>query len=751
MTSSGKVRVLHLIGSNFVGGPEKQILRHARDVASSPYEIWVGSFRDGTEMPEILAEARAAGLPTVELFSGRFSPGAVSELRTKMREHEISLLCTYHYKANILGKLASLLGTRHIAFVRGWTGETARVRLYVKLERFVLRTIDHVVCVSSAQARQITSWRGRRPALRVIGNAPAIDAADGPLPERAEAKKSLGVAPTAFVIGLVGRLSPEKGHADLFRAVPELRKTIPNLQVWILGEGQEKESLVRLAGTLGIADAVQFHGFKKEIVPWIQGMDILVQPSHTEGMPNSVLEAMALGTPVIASEVGGLPEMLTSGVEGTLVPPADSEALRSSIIAYFNHPELGRRHALTARERVRAARTTQWTALLALYDKALDRAASTEESIGTEDPYISVVMPVRNEEAHITEVLTALAGQDYPRNKFEIIVADGNSTDATAQVVSEFAKGAAMPVKLVANPKQLSSAGRNAGVRASQGEVIAFIDGHCRIPDGRLLRNMVEAFRRSRASVLCRPQPLNVLGNTVFQEALARTRATLIGHGADSTIFAMDKEQHVNPSSSGAVYTASVFQKIGMYDENFDACEDVEFNYRAWKAGCSGFSSPTIAVYYSPRKSLAALWKQLLRYGRGRYRFMRKHPEATTLAQLIPAGFLLWLVTLGLASPFSPMAAWAFGGTLLLYLSVVLGFAIHLSFRYGWHHLLISPAVYACIHGGLGMGFWQEAVLGRKPQPEAVCAFQRSPLPPATPAPEPQAGAELMSATSNKG
>src|SRR5205085_1649201 len=129
-------RVLHLIASNFVGGPEKQILCHAQDLQKQGWEIWVGSFRDQPRRPEILERAAERGLPTFEILRGRFDVRSVWELARFLRHSQIQVLCTHGYKANIVGSLAKkLAGIPQIAFCRGWTAETFRVRVYEALER----------------------------------------------------------------------------------------------------------------------------------------------------------------------------------------------------------------------------------------------------------------------------------------------------------------------------------------------------------------------------------------------------------------------------------------------------------------------------------------------------------------------------------------------------------------------------------------------------------------------------------------
>jgi glycosyltransferase involved in cell wall biosynthesis len=331
-------------------------------------------------------------------------------------------------------------------------------------------------------------------------------------------------------------------------------------------------------------------------------------------------------------------------------------------------------------------------------------------------PFLSVVMPVRNEESHIAAVLAQLEMQSYPQDRLEVLVVDGNSTDGTVRVVDKFAHQTSLGIRLLRNPAQRSSAGRNVGARNARGEYVIFIDGHCHIPSKTLLVDVVELFDKTGVDCLCRPQPLTMPGETLFQEVVGHARATVLGHGRDSTIYATELEGSVNPCSSGAMYRRNVFERVGYYDETFDACEDVEFNYRVFNAGLTSYLSSRLAVFYQPRTSLSSLWQQMIRYGRGRFRLIRKHRGAFSLSQVLPAAVLLWFVIGGIASLFSRLFAACFLVTLAIYLLIVLGFSIALGLRYGWRHLLQSPAVYFVIHFGLGAGFLAEflaAVRGR--------------------------------------
>jgi len=328
---------------------------------------------------------------------------------------------------------------------------------------------------------------------------------------------------------------------------------------------------------------------------------------------------------------------------------------------------------------------------------------------GSSELMISVVVPVRNEERHIAAVLDQLLAQDYPANRYEVLVADGMSTDCTPEIVYSYLPLDGPRVVLLPNPNQLSSAGRNVGVLHSRGDVVVFIDGHCQIPGRSLLSETARAFERTEADCLCRPQPLTAAGGNLVQETIAQARATALGHGRDSIIYDLHYEGPANPTSSGASYRRSVFERIGFYDESFDACEDVEFNHRVLRAGLNSYSSPRLAVFYDARSSFSGLFKQLFRYGRGRCRLIEKHLDAASLAQLIPSAMVAGFILGPLLALELPLARVLFLGALVLYAALLLGFSIDLAMRRGWQHLVIGPPVYVTIHCALGVGWWAEA------------------------------------------
>jgi succinoglycan biosynthesis protein ExoA len=326
---------------------------------------------------------------------------------------------------------------------------------------------------------------------------------------------------------------------------------------------------------------------------------------------------------------------------------------------------------------------------------------------------LSVVVPVRNEHAYIRQTLQMLLHQQYPRDAFEVLVVDGESTDGTGEVVEQFAKAGA-PVRLLPNPRRWSSAARNVGVRAARGDVVVVIDGHCQLPDRGHLQAVAEAFQRSGADVLGRPQPLTVDSSTPLQRAIAAARASRLGHHPDSYIYT-SRDQFVPAQSVGAAYRRSVFARIGYFDERFDACEDVDFNYRADQAGLRCFLAARAAVHYYPRESLTGLFQQLARYGRGRVRLGRKHPGTLGWKSLAPAALVLLLMAGTVAAPFSTWARIGLATLVVVYLSVILLVSGYLAGRQrlgraaGW-----LPLVFATIHVAAGVGVLHEWLCGRR-------------------------------------
>lgn len=323
-------------------------------------------------------------------------------------------------------------------------------------------------------------------------------------------------------------------------------------------------------------------------------------------------------------------------------------------------------------------------------------------------PRLTVILPVRNEERFIRQTLTAILLQEYPHDRLEIIVADGQSEDRTAAIVSEIAKTDDR-IKLLDNPGRSSSTARALGVEHATGDIITFVDGHTHIDNDQLLRHTAILMREKQVSVLSRPQFLDTPDNNLFQRAVSHARKNPLGHGLDSTIYS-SQEAYVDPSSSGASYRREIFAEVGNYDTRFGACEDVELNFRLAQAGYRSYTSPQLAVYYHPRDSFRKLFQQLCRYGVGRFRLARKHPSSLSLGTLVPVVFVLVLLALAVSSFFSATALELLGWLVGLYVAVTILFSVGIAARHEGKMFPFLPPIFWTIHIALGWGFLSELV-----------------------------------------
>lgn len=370
-----KARVLHIIGSNCIGGPEKQILHHAFSMHDSDYQIEIGSFHDLPDRPEILRGAEERGIPTVCLKGGP-RLDLVAELSRILESRRGVLLCTHGFKANVVGYLAARrTGTRHVAFLRGWTAETMRIALYEVMERFVLSRAPHVVCVSQKQAEQVGRMRRRGRSRPIVVPNAMIPPWSRPEDRSPVTRESLNIPQNAFVFGSVGRLSAEKGHRYMISAFHKTHIALGSrqpLHLIVVGDGREQKNLERQAADYGLRNNIHFAGFQGNPAHWMNLFDSMVQPSLTEGTPNSVLEALCLRVPVIATAVGGVPDLITNNDNGVLVPPKDTSALAAAMERLVLDSELRLRLANAAQETDRAySPSVQKQKLMAVYEAVL--------------------------------------------------------------------------------------------------------------------------------------------------------------------------------------------------------------------------------------------------------------------------------------------------------------------------------------------------------------------------------------------
>jgi glycosyltransferase involved in cell wall biosynthesis len=371
-TATPVIKLLSVIEAGSVTGPVKNLIefcRRARDLSREltglpSIETTLVTFERGRKSAgrtghAFLAAARDAGID-VEVIAERFrfDPRVVAGLRDLFDRLAPDIVQTHNVKSHFLMRLSGLCRERPwIAFHHGYTATDLKMRAYNQLDRWSLGAAARVVTVSRAFARDLARAGVSPERIRVLHNSIALDGAAVAGEENARSLRSrLGVEDGERVVVAAGRLSREKGHADLIAALDHLRRLRPSLKVRlvIVGDGPERRPVAEAARALGLLDRVVFAGQVEDVRPYYAIADLLSLPSHSEGSPNVLLEAMAARLPVVATRVGGVPEIVTHGESALLVAPHDPRAMAEAIAAIFADAGLAERLAASARASVAA-------------------------------------------------------------------------------------------------------------------------------------------------------------------------------------------------------------------------------------------------------------------------------------------------------------------------------------------------------------------------------------------------------------
>jgi glycosyltransferase involved in cell wall biosynthesis len=345
--------VLHLRSSGFVGGPEKQILAQARELAAYGCRVFIGSFLQNDEGVALLSAASQQHVDTLAFrCRGPWDLSPPRQIAAAVSKHGISLICAHDPKASLLGYLAARRAkVAFVAWSRGWTRQTWRVRAYESVHRMLLRRAHLVVAVSKAEARRCHAAGVPSERLRVIPNA--VDADPPARSPTASLRRELGLSAQSLLALSVGRLSREKGQRFLVDAASMIVRACPDAYVVILGEGPERQRLEQRRDSLGLRDRVLLPGFRSGAAGLMGEADLVVLPSLTEGLPNVVLEAFASGVAIVATHVGGVPELVRDGETGWLVAPSLSDELARAVIDALGNPAERRRRGDAGRQLVR--------------------------------------------------------------------------------------------------------------------------------------------------------------------------------------------------------------------------------------------------------------------------------------------------------------------------------------------------------------------------------------------------------------
>ena len=337
------------------GGPEKTILNSPRFLIPHGYDALCAYMHPPGDpgFEELQRRAEELGAPLVGIEDrGPWDMRVPRRLLDLCRSRRVAIWHGHDYKSNALGLLLRRFWPmKLLSTVHGWGVIEGRTPLYYKIDRICLRRYQSVICVSDDLLKTCVAAGVPADRLTVVANAIDCDQYTRKLSVD-EAKLRLGFDPGRLLVGSVGRLSEEKDFDGLIRAVDRLLGEGRDVDLVLVGDGPQRDALRALAGDLGRRDRVRLLGYRPDTIRIYQAMDAFVLNSLREGLPNVVLEAMAMGVPVVATRVAGVPGLIEPEADGLLIDPGDGVGLAAALGRLLDDPELRKRLAAAGRRTV---------------------------------------------------------------------------------------------------------------------------------------------------------------------------------------------------------------------------------------------------------------------------------------------------------------------------------------------------------------------------------------------------------------
>ena len=323
--------------------------------------------------------------------------------------------------------------------------------------------------------------------------------------------------------------------------------------------------------------------------------------------------------------------------------------------------------------------------------------------IDFQKPLVSIIIPCRNEEKFIDKCLDSILAQDYPKEKLEILIVDGISTDNTRTIVSQYMKQFSF-LKLIDNHKKITPVGMNIGIENAMGEYIAMVNAHSVLG---------KDFIKLNVYYLNKIKDADAVGGKLTSISCANTEMGLSIAIAVDSVFATGGNRYRTNRKSGFVqdtlpycfYRRDIFKRFGYIDERLIRAQDGEFNLRLLAKGGKIFFTPEISSFLCSRLSLSSLWKQHFQYGRWKVRISEKLGLKVVKKQTLPAIFMASLFFSGLLGLKFEFFAYFFWSITFLYLSVNLLFSFYLASKNKFKYFSYLPIIFIALHFSYGLGF----------------------------------------------
>ncbi len=535
--------------------------------------------------------------------------------------------------------------------------------------------------------------------------------------QREMIREELGIRPGTLVVSMASRLLYDKGVSEYVKAARLVRSRRSDVCFILAGEPDPGNP-----GTVTAEDIqewtseghIKYIGYRNDIQAIFAVSDVIAHPTYyREGVPRVLIEAAAMGRPIISTTTPGVSEILENGVNGISIPPRDAVELAAAIESLLADEEVRRRYGAVGRRMAEARFDDRkvadrhadeyrrvWTYAGARSGQAEARQRASAPSMTPPRPdqldhhNISVIMPARDAEATISDALDSVISQDYPGH-IEIIVADASDSPAMTGII----RASYPDVRVIPNPEHSIPAGLNHAIREATGEFIIRCDTSSKLPPT-YVRRVVDVLKRTGASSVGGYQ--KVAGTTFFQKAVGLAMNSLLGSGGP--IYRVGRI----PGPADTVYLGAwrrdKLESVGGFNNHLLRNEDYELNWRLRQRGETVWFDPNLMVDYRPRSSLKELARQYFNYGRYKTAMLRIYPSSLQLRQLATPLLVLGLVAsvvLGLMG-----LTWAAAPLPLLYLVILALGSAAIGVRHRNPAAILLPLVLATMHLSWGIGFF---------------------------------------------
>ncbi|WP_417538427.1 glycosyltransferase family 4 protein [Marinobacter sp.] len=350
-----RLKILQFITPAGFYGAERWVLALANNVNQQDVICDLAVTRESENQDLTVAEVYPQAVGEVHYLdmAGRFDLRVVSQLVDVIKKRQIDVIHTHGYKSDILGLLAAKrAGISCVSTPHGFSGNVGfKLATFIRIGTYMLRYFDRVVPLSEELMDDMKRFKVPEARTSFIRNGvdlKEIDAALASLPQGDTTDKD------SPVIGFIGQMIPRKGIPDLIEVFDQIYQTQPNLRLQLLGDGSQRSELEQQAAQLKSVNAIEFLGFRSDRLELLSKFSLFVMTSSLEGIPRCMMEAMAVGIPVVAYDIPGVDQLVEHGKTGLLAPFGDKAALAACCKQVLEDPELAATLSQNAREMVHA-------------------------------------------------------------------------------------------------------------------------------------------------------------------------------------------------------------------------------------------------------------------------------------------------------------------------------------------------------------------------------------------------------------